>query len=263
MRTSRTVLLQKFALVAFASIVSVVVLTAIAATAANAATLIHSYDFNGSLADTLGSGPDMTNNGATLGPTGLTFGVNQGPTFPVPMDFPLNYSIEMQFTLDTTVNVNRKLIDFDNLTTDSGLYAQNGGLAFFPIANSSGGITAAQPTTILFSASLSFQRIFGYVNDGGGWVEKWDPGNIGAFDQFGLSAVDTVLHFLRDDGFGGTTEATSGFLDYIRIYDGVVTPSGLEAPPAIPLPAAFPLFGTGLGILGFLGWRRRRQAQAV
>jgi hypothetical protein len=33
--------------------------------------------------------------------------------------------------------------------------------------------------------------------------------------------------------------------------------------PAIPLPAAFPLFGTGLGILGFLGWRRRRQAQAV
>ena len=31
----------------------------------------------------------------------------------------------------------------------------------------------------------------------------------------------------------------------------------------IPLPAAFPLFGTGLGILGFLGWRRRRKAQAV
>ena len=31
----------------------------------------------------------------------------------------------------------------------------------------------------------------------------------------------------------------------------------------IPLPAAFPLFGTGLGLLAFLGWRRRRQAQAV
>jgi len=31
----------------------------------------------------------------------------------------------------------------------------------------------------------------------------------------------------------------------------------------IPLPAALPLFGTGLGILGFLGWRRRRKAEAV
>ena len=31
----------------------------------------------------------------------------------------------------------------------------------------------------------------------------------------------------------------------------------------VPLPAALPLFGTGLGILGFLGWRRRQQAQAV
>lgn len=28
----------------------------------------------------------------------------------------------------------------------------------------------------------------------------------------------------------------------------------------VPLPAALPLFGTGLGILGFLGWRRRRKA---
>lgn len=33
---------------------------------------------------------------------------------------------------------------------------------------------------------------------------------------------------------------------------------------AVPLPAALPLFGTGLGILGFAGWRRRRKmTQAV
>jgi hypothetical protein len=30
-----------------------------------------------------------------------------------------------------------------------------------------------------------------------------------------------------------------------------------------PLPAAFPLFATGLGGLGLLGWRRKRKAQAV
>jgi hypothetical protein len=31
----------------------------------------------------------------------------------------------------------------------------------------------------------------------------------------------------------------------------------------IPLPAALPLFATGLGGLGLLGWRRKRKAQAV
>jgi hypothetical protein len=30
-----------------------------------------------------------------------------------------------------------------------------------------------------------------------------------------------------------------------------------------PLPAALPLFGTGLGALGLLGWRRKRKAQAT
>ena len=32
---------------------------------------------------------------------------------------------------------------------------------------------------------------------------------------------------------------------------------------ATPLPAALPLFATGLGALGLLGWRRKRKAQAV
>jgi hypothetical protein len=33
--------------------------------------------------------------------------------------------------------------------------------------------------------------------------------------------------------------------------------------PATPLPATLPLFATGLGGLGLLGWRRKRKAQAV
>ena len=31
---------------------------------------------------------------------------------------------------------------------------------------------------------------------------------------------------------------------------------------AVPLPAALPLFGTGLGIMGFIGWRRKRRMAA-
>jgi hypothetical protein len=33
--------------------------------------------------------------------------------------------------------------------------------------------------------------------------------------------------------------------------------------PEIPLPAALPLFATGIGGLGLLGWRRKRRARAA
>jgi hypothetical protein len=32
-----------------------------------------------------------------------------------------------------------------------------------------------------------------------------------------------------------------------------------SVPAATPLPAALPLFGTALGIMGLLGWRRKRK----
>jgi hypothetical protein len=37
-----------------------------------------------------------------------------------------------------------------------------------------------------------------------------------------------------------------------------------EGSPAVtPLPAALPLFATGLGVMGLLGWRRKRKAAAI
>jgi hypothetical protein len=33
--------------------------------------------------------------------------------------------------------------------------------------------------------------------------------------------------------------------------------------PGVPLPGALPLFATGLGVLGLLGWRRKRKVQAA
>jgi len=33
----------------------------------------------------------------------------------------------------------------------------------------------------------------------------------------------------------------------------------INAPSVVPLPAALPLYGTGLAIMGFVGWRRKRK----
>ena len=61
------------------------------------------------------------------------------------------------------------------------------------------------------------------------------------------------------------TEICAQDLPWRRSSLASATVSGLiwaHVAPA-PLPAALPLFATGLGGLGLLGWRRKRKAQAV
>lgn len=43
----------------------------------------------------------------------------------------------------------------------------------------------------------------------------------------------------------------------------LVYAGGLPTPATVPLPGALPLFATGLGALGLLGWRKRRKSAAV
>jgi hypothetical protein len=40
-------------------------------------------------------------------------------------------------------------------------------------------------------------------------------------------------------------------------------PAVLEATSVVPLPATLPLFASGIGAIGLLGWRRKRKAQAA
>ena len=42
-----------------------------------------------------------------------------------------------------------------------------------------------------------------------------------------------------------------------------LTTTAVTAPTPTPLPAALPLFATGLGALGLLGWRRKRKGAAL
>lgn len=57
--------------------------------------------------------------------------------------------------------------------------------------------------------------------------------------------------------FSGPGDSVGNASGTVINFLGVVTQ--FELTP-IPIPAAFPLMGTGLAVLGFLGWRRRRAA---
>ena len=83
------------------------------------------------------------------------------------------------------------------------------------------------------------------------------PGPTGP-EEFSIDATGqldiplTVSAFVFPSGFfpsAGSTTLT------------VTVPDGLSLEPATPLPAALPLFGTGLAALGLLGWRRKRKAR--
>jgi PEP-CTERM motif len=70
----------------------------------------------------------------------------------------------------------------------------------------------------------------------------------GAAQCSATSAAFTVLYSLVytiPDGASSIQIAWSGAFDYI---------------PPVPLPATLPLFASGLGALGLLGWRRKRKA---
>ena len=71
--------------------------------------------------------------------------------------------------------------------------------------------------------------------------------------QFEPNGDNSLLQFGPDpdhpNGF------TAGREDARFQIDGTVNP--------VPLPAALPLYGTGLGVLAFLAWRRKRKAATV
>jgi len=59
----------------------------------------------------------------------------------------------------------------------------------------------------------------------------------------------------------GTDEWLVSLSKSVLTTDGA--PAGDPNPGTTPLPAALPLFATGLGALGLLGWRRKKKAAAL
>ena len=107
-------------------------------------------------------------------------------------------------------------------------------------------------------------------NFSGTLLYNLDP-NVLYFVSIGVTAStgDSIL-----PSVGSTTQSAEASLDphiytnipglTLDISQGLDNVVGSAATPAdTPLPAALPLFATGLGTLGLLGWRRKRKALAA
>ena len=186
--------------------------------------LVHLYQFNGNLNDSVGNIP-LTNNGGTLNPTSLSFGPNQGPTLIAEAGLAGNYAIGMRVSL-SDAEFYRKVIDFSNLTSDNGQYfSQNTSsdpqsyLEFYPFL--------VGPTN--FDLDATVDVVFSRDGDSGLFTMYLNGSAEGSFTDSDGDAIasligsDAIFRFFQDDLPTNQEEASAGTVDEIRIWDGPLT----------------------------------------
>jgi hypothetical protein len=189
--------------------------------AANAA-LIHDYELNGTLADSLG-GPSLVADGGTIGATRYTFGANQGLSLAYSaLASTRLYSIETVFEFDQ-FSLWRKIIDFNNRTTDDGFYFDPSNLLdFFPVVAGTMPVTTPVTVDVVLTRDAATGLVSAYLNG---------VAQFSFTDTSGLSlfrGADNLIHFFEDDAATGFAEASRGSVDCIRIYNNVLSASDVS-----------------------------------
>jgi hypothetical protein len=98
---------------------------------------------------------------------------------------------------------------------------------------------------------------FNSLHYASGSGEAINGGTIASGLEIAFATVSsTVAYAFFDDGGAGPDRDFDDMVVRIQISDLS------HSLPEVPLPAALPLFASGLGALGLLGWRRKRKAAA-
>jgi PEP-CTERM motif-containing protein len=185
------------------------------------ASLIHDYELNGSLADSLG-GPSLIADGGTIGATTYSFGADQGLSLAYSaLGSTGLYSIETVFEFDQ-FGIWRKIIDFNNRTTDDGFYfSPSNVLDFFPIAAGSSVVNTPIFVDVVLTRDAATGLVSAYLNG----VPQFS-----FIDSSGLATfrgADNLVHFFEDDAATGFNEASRGSADCIRIYNNALSASAV------------------------------------
>ncbi len=179
------------------------------------ATEIHRYDLNGTYTDFYG-GPSLSPNGGTLHATNYTFGPNQGLSLSNALTNTGNYSILIDFSF-TDLTGYRRILDFKDRTSDTGLYNLDTALNFYNhITGPPGAFATNVLARMVITRDSTTDVVSGYVN-GLPQFSFVDSGGDGIF-----SGTNGIMNFFIDDLAVGN-EASAGLVDRISIYDTPLT----------------------------------------
>lgn len=159
-----------------------------------------------------------------------------------------SYTIVLLFHYNTLPSY-AKIIDFNNRGQEHGLYYQSGQLQYWPDSPISEGSVAAGVYAQVVLTRASTDSVKGYV-DG---VEKFSFEDA---DGKALPDVNQALHFFHDDLQGNLIEFSAGAVARIRLYNGALSGSEVEAldrlPGQEPTVLRGDIAGTGDGTLSVL-----------
>jgi hypothetical protein len=181
---------------------------------ANAATLIHSYPLNGSLADELVGNP-LESLGGVLDASSYSFQANEGLNLRG-LTTNANYSISIFFRFEDLGGYG-KIVDFKDLGADAGAYNHDGKLNFYPKDESPVVFVAEQDAHVVITRDDFTSMVVGYVN-GNQEISFTDDTDLAIFD-----ATDNIVRFFQDDDSTSNRESSSGRVDCIKIWDGPLT----------------------------------------
>jgi hypothetical protein len=224
--------------------------------------ITYNYSLNGTLAEDSGNGPSLVAYGGTFAPGGgYIFGVQQGLSLNGTGVYD-SYSIAIRFYFNDVNNSPgccgpyERILDFQNRASDSGLYSYNGSLFLFSSVYHPGDPSAFSSSQVFYNDTLAALRI---TRESSGLFTAYVNGVFlfSVMDNTGstkFSGPDNIIYFFIDDleslfYYPDKPEAGTGYVESISVTVNET-----------PLPAALPLFATGLGALASFGWWRKRKS---
>jgi hypothetical protein len=221
------------------------------------AIVTHLYTLNDTYTDAYG-GSSLIPAGGTLGAGAYSFDAGQGLSLSNALLNPASYTIEMSIQFTNTSGY-RKIIDLNNLTSDSGLYNFSGRLDFYSLTNSINQSISQGTYAHLVLTRDASGILAGYI-DGIQQFSVLDSLSYGVFDQ-----PNNIIQFFKDDAVTGGVEVSAGSVDWIQIYDSALNADTVARlpntePSVIPEPTTIAIWSI-LALLGIaIGWRRRSRA---